>query len=176
MEIHLSDEEFNELANNKAHVKIVKYSRPEGHVHTITNLESSVWRPLATVRHSPLVLCDRQSVKVNDILETDQVAPTKVELSMSLIYRESQKYWWLSDQTPEEIIMFTSWDSHRDQGFSSRHIDFAASIYGLLTVLAKGHTPHGSWINAPLETNVAARESIEVRLIVIWKNDTDHPT
>jgi hypothetical protein len=80
----------------------------------------SVWRPLQTVQNTPLILCDRQSVRSDDILEVDQVSPEKVELSMSLKYHPSQKYYWLSRQSNEEILMFTSWDSVQDNGSASK--------------------------------------------------------
>ena len=65
-------------------------------------------------------MCDRRTVRSHDIIEVDQVAPTKVELSMSLRFREGQRYYWLSDQSPEEVIMFTSWDSEQDDLIASK--------------------------------------------------------
>lgn len=70
------------------------------------------------MEHTPLVLCDRRTIRTDDILEVDQVAPTKVELSMSLKFKEDQKYYWLSDQTPEEVVLFTSWDSVQSELFA----------------------------------------------------------
>jgi hypothetical protein len=80
----------------------------------------SVWRPLQTVENTPLILCDRRSVRSDDILEVDQVSPAKVELSMSLKYNQNQIYYWLSDQCNEEILMFTSWDSVQDNSIASK--------------------------------------------------------
>jgi hypothetical protein len=63
------------------------------------------------VQQTPLVVVDRRTVRYEDIIEVDQVAPTKVEFSMSLKYQKGQNYYWLSDQSADEVILFTSWDS-----------------------------------------------------------------
>jgi hypothetical protein len=33
---------------------------------------------------------------------------------MSLKFREGQQYYWLSNQTAEEVVFFTSWDSEQN--------------------------------------------------------------
>ncbi|KAK0726819.1 hypothetical protein B0T26DRAFT_764105 [Lasiosphaeria miniovina] len=81
----------------------------------------NVWRPMQTVCCSPLVLCDRRTVhpKANDIVDVDQVAPTKAEQSITLTYRPTQGYHWLSNQQPEEVTIFTSWTSDQDDEIAS---------------------------------------------------------
>jgi len=132
LQIHLRPDEYDDIITGRCRAKII-----------------NVWRPLQTVQNTPLILCDRQSVRSDDILEVDQVSPEKVELSMSLKYHPSQKYYWLSRQSNEEILMFTSWDSVQDNGSAS-------------------HTPHGAYVNESYVNPIDPRESVEVRLIVMW--------
>jgi len=132
LQIHLSDQEFEDVVRGVCRAKIV-----------------NVWRPLRTVQQTPLVVVDRRTVRYEDIVEVDQVAPTKVEFSMSLKYQKGQNYYWLSDQSADEVILFTSWDS----------------IQGSVTA---NHTPHGACMNLSASAGLQPRESVEVRLIVMW--------
>jgi hypothetical protein len=79
----------------------------------------SVWRPLTDVKHTPLIVCDRRTVHPHHLLEMDQVAPTKIELSMSLQFMEDQKFYWFPGQSAEEVILFTSWDSVQSTSIAS---------------------------------------------------------
>jgi hypothetical protein len=43
-------------------------------------------------------------------------------MSMSLKYRHGQKFFWLSEQSQDEVILFTSWDSVQIEGASSEDL------------------------------------------------------
>ncbi|KAK0726507.1 hypothetical protein B0T21DRAFT_413836 [Apiosordaria backusii] len=114
----------------------------------------SVWRALSRVENTPLVFCDRRTVRLEDALELDQVSPAQVEQSMVLKYRASQRWFWLSRQDPEEVVLFTSWDSVRGGDIL-------------------GHTPHGAFVEGEAgEGYGKPRESVEVRLVVMWQHET----
>lgn len=61
----------------------------------------------------PLLLCDQRTVRKNDLVEVDRVLPDKVEKGFYLFYRDSQEWYWLSSQRPEEVTIFKTWDSER---------------------------------------------------------------
>ncbi|KAI8632562.1 hypothetical protein F5Y19DRAFT_421704 [Xylariaceae sp. FL1651] len=132
LKIHLKPEEFVSVEEGRAKAKII-----------------NIWRPFQTVHKSPLVLCDRRTVGVNDILDVDQVAPTKLEQSMALTYKPEQEFHCLSSHEPEEVALFVSWSSEQDEEIAS-------------------HTPHGAHIEDDTVNSTGLRESIEVRLIALW--------
>lgn len=132
---HLTADEFQDVLGGRGRYRIV-----------------NVWRPLCKVDNCPLVFCDRRTAKLEDALEMDQVSPMQVEKSMVLKYRPSQKWFWVSDQLPEEVILFTSWDS-------------------IETENVLRHTPHGAFVELDRAGHSLPqpRESVEVRLVVMWK-------
>ena len=72
----------------------------------------SVWRPLvATVYDAPLALCDPRTVHRSELIEEDKVHEDHWEEGLYLKYRESQQWYWLSKQNPDEVTVFTTWDS-----------------------------------------------------------------
>ena len=72
---------------------------------------TSVWRPLLPVENAPLVLCDRRSVHRSNLVEADKVSPGLIERDYFVKYDADQKWYWLSNQRPDEVIIFKSWDS-----------------------------------------------------------------
>lgn len=74
----------------------------------------SVWRPLKPVTSAPLVLADRQTVSKKDLIEADQVMSDKVNKTAHVYYRPGQRWYWLSNQSPDEIIMFLTWKAETD--------------------------------------------------------------
>ncbi|OCL09233.1 hypothetical protein AOQ84DRAFT_404936 [Glonium stellatum] len=109
----------------------------------------NVWRPLHPVDNAPLVLCDRRSVRRSDLLEADKVSPGLIERDSMLKYDTNQKWYWLSNQQPDEVTLFKSWDSCNDENIA----DCA---------------PHGSAKIPVSECVSRPRESLEVRLIVLF--------
>ena len=83
---------------------------------------------------------------------------------MSLQYQEGQEYFWLSNQSPEEVILFTSWDSFQSTHIASESI---LKLYPTKLRIKLGHTPHGAFIDTR-PSDLESRESVEVRLIVMW--------
>ncbi|KAK3338669.1 hypothetical protein B0T25DRAFT_636407 [Lasiosphaeria hispida] len=109
----------------------------------------NVWRPLNdVVRNTPLLLCDRRTVLTQDLIEVDKVLPDKVEKAYFMFYRDYHRWYYLSDQTSDEVAVFPTWTS--ESGGDS------ASC-----------CPHGA--GASQTDNWAdPRESIEVRLLLIF--------
>lgn len=75
----------------------------------ITTLSSS-WRPLNIVKNAPLVISDRRTVLQDDLLEVEKVLPDKVERNFYVKYKPYHKWFYMSDQGPEDVAIFTSWE------------------------------------------------------------------
>jgi hypothetical protein len=72
----------------------------------------SVWRPLfRVVETAPLAFCDKQTVDYEDLIAADRVIPEYAGEIYYLKHNQNHRWYWLSEQTPEEVFMFTSYDS-----------------------------------------------------------------
>ena len=58
-------------------------------------------------------MCDVRNVAENDWEAVDKVFDNWVEDSMYLQYSEEHKLYWLSNQTKDEVTVFSLWDSER---------------------------------------------------------------
>ena len=73
----------------------------------------SVWRPLNIVKNAPLVIANRRTVLQNDLMEVEKVLPDKVERNYYVKYQPYHKYFYMSDQGPDDVAIFTTWDSRK---------------------------------------------------------------
>ena len=75
--------------------------------------DRSIWRPLlGPVRDWPLAMLDHRSVdKACDMIAADVIYPHYVGESFNLFYNASHEWFYLSDQMPEEVLIFKSFDS-----------------------------------------------------------------
>lgn len=78
----------------------------------------SIWRPLfRNVTQSPLAFCDARTLNESDLVPADRVSP---EYAGEIYYVRpsiTQRWYWLSEMTPEEVAVFVSFDSaHADKG------------------------------------------------------------
>lgn len=72
-----------------------------------------VWRPLVdVVETDPLVCCDVRTVQEDDLDIVQKVMDDTIEESMYLKRREGQQWYWMSDQTRDDVIIMTVWDSN----------------------------------------------------------------
>jgi hypothetical protein len=72
----------------------------------------SIWRPLVpVVENQPLAFCDRRSVRTSDWEEVEKIQTAWIEESMYLRHNEGQKWFWLSNQTMDEVTAIVVWDS-----------------------------------------------------------------
>jgi hypothetical protein len=115
----------------------------------------SVWRPLKTVTRDPLAVCDPNSVEEKDFLESAGKRPgingpyPSEQYYLSGQRAERQRWFWIKDQQPDEVLILQFFDSHaRKEG---RPIGVA----------------HGSPELVGVE-NDDWRESFEVRCVAFW--------
>lgn len=75
-------------------------------------LNCSTWRSLIPVLEDrPLTVCDFQCIDPNDLIAADRVYPPRVGEVYYLRHNDAQRWYWISDQTPEELILTIMYDS-----------------------------------------------------------------
>ena len=86
----------------------------------------TVWRPLVdVVEMDPLVCCDTRTVADNDLDIVQKIMDDTVEESMYLKWRDQHQWYWMSNQTRDEVLVMTVWDSKRP---TSRSGEFFSSF------------------------------------------------
>ncbi|RWA07922.1 hypothetical protein EKO27_g7189 [Xylaria grammica] len=114
----------------------------------------NMWRPVVdVVQLGPLAMCDCRSVAEEDWESVDKVFDNWVEDSMYLKHSPRHQWYWLSNQTKNEVTIFSLWDSLRPdkKSASTAHCSFA--LPGDLS-------------------NRQPRQSIEMRLL-LWSKVPD---
>jgi hypothetical protein len=82
---------------------------------------SSVWRPLVdVVETDPLVCCDTRTVADSDLDVVQKVMDNTVEESMYLKRRTQHQWYWMSNQTRDDVLVMTVWDSKMPSTKSSK--------------------------------------------------------
>lgn len=72
------------------------------------------------VQSEPLALCDRRTVPSSDWEVVEKVLENAVEESMYLRRRDYQKWYWMSEQTRDDVLAITVWDSRRPDDLSGQ--------------------------------------------------------
>ncbi|KAH8173483.1 hypothetical protein LIA77_07738 [Sarocladium implicatum] len=110
----------------------------------------NVWRPINhCVEDMPLAVCDGSTVKPSDLVETDHVRSSYVGSTMYLLNRPQHRWYYVSRQRPDEVLLFKNFDSAGD--------------------VAAKYAPHGSFKVPELREGWKPRESIEVRALIFTK-------
>ncbi|OBS19721.1 hypothetical protein FPOA_11445 [Fusarium poae] len=109
------------------------------------------WRPICgTADERPLAMCDFYSIDENDLQPADRASREYVGEIYYAHYNPMQKWYWISDQSPEEVLLFKNFDSK-----------------------PRGEVPfmlHSAFVNSANLNQVQRRESLEAALIVISKD------
>ena len=119
----------------------------------------SIWRPLKKVRRDPLALGDQQTFRPEDYVPTIVKTPNlgvegqETHDAASYLGRWSpgQKWYWISEQEPEEVLVVGLFDSEREKE----------------DPVAGGGTLHSS-VDLEGAENEEARESLELRCLAVW--------
>ena len=73
---------------------------------------ASVWKPLrGPLRDWPLALCQLESVDDKDLVPIDEVHVGDILESHQIYYNPEQKWCYLKDQLPSELLIFKAADS-----------------------------------------------------------------
>jgi len=96
----------------------------------------SIWRPTnGTVQDWPIGFCDTATLNPNtDIIAADRVSRQYVGEIYYVKYNVNQRWYWLSEQDINEVLMFVSFDSEADFGQACKLLGF---IYWRSRILAK---------------------------------------
>ncbi|THV52152.1 hypothetical protein BGAL_0087g00120 [Botrytis galanthina] len=130
---HLSEEEAHKYLDGTWRIRIL-----------------NCWRPLFNpADERPLAMCDYYSVKEVDLKSADRASREYVGEIYYMQYNESQKWYWISHQSPDELLLFVNYDSDPADG--------------------PAYIPHSSFLNQAAASDVKPRQSLETALIVITK-------
>ena len=118
--MYLDKSQQAKYSRDKWRVRIIKYSLhlPLPILMTLINAISSAWRPLRyLVEASPLIFCDPALAKTEDLIATDLLLATgdSSEVVGNLYYLSHDaeyRWYYLDAQSPEEVAIFTQYDSH----------------------------------------------------------------
>ena len=120
----------------------------------------SIWRPLKTVRRDPIGVSDQRTIQSNDYVPTVMKFPYLGQPEMTGThdvdsylsrYSDTHEWYWIEDQTPEEVVVITFFDSDAEKDGG----------------LASGGILHSS-VELPGTEDQELRESVELRCLCIW--------
>lgn len=73
---------------------------------------NSVWRPVRfPIEDYPLAVADGSTVDPDDLVAADYVRATYQGENLLPLYNKNCRWHYLSDQTPDDILLFKSYDS-----------------------------------------------------------------
>jgi hypothetical protein len=72
------------------------------------------------VENAPLILGDCSSIPKADLVEVDKVLPDKVEKAYFIHHRPYHRWLFLSDQEPDELLIFASWTPETGTEFAGK--------------------------------------------------------
>ncbi|KZP33467.1 hypothetical protein FIBSPDRAFT_307921 [Athelia psychrophila] len=107
----------------------------------------NVWRPIENpVAHNPLAVANFFSLdREKDLVSTRHIYPQREGATFSVRYNPSHEWYYLADQTPEEVTLIKCFDSDEDK----------ARL-----------TPHSAFADSTSPASAPQRQSIEVRALV----------
>jgi len=111
----------------------------------------NAWRPVSwTVGDAPIAFCDYHTIDKEDLVPTDRPWKGLAREIYNIKWNSSQRWYWIRDQTPDEVTLFLNWDSSPIDGGP----EFCA---------------HASFLDPKANPDLPPRRSIEVRTLVITK-------
>ena len=115
-----------------------------------------------------MAFCDTRTVDDSDYMPFDRVISTHVTELMYLRYSGTHKWHWLSEQSWDEPVLFTTWDSATGNAGEFLSLDLSC-LDTVLTGLAKGCVAHVAFDNPLAKKQLPQRQSIETTLLVITR-------
>ncbi|CAG8316643.1 unnamed protein product [Penicillium nalgiovense] len=112
----------------------------------------SMWRPInGPVEDQPIAVCDGRTVDTSKLVETDM---TRGDYTGTLLYplydpSNIRKWYYLSRQGAEDVLLFKSFDSEKG---------------------SVKHTPHTSFTLSDTPNDARPRISVEVRALVFTRS------
>lgn len=110
---------------------------------------ANLWRPCKTVLRDPLGVCAWSSVDQADIFTDRREGPKGIMEFALPVFNERHEWHYLSEQRPDEPLLFKQLDSHKDESITLLHSAFVDPKY-------KNYPP---------------RESIEVKMVLFFDEE-----
>ena len=114
----------------------------------------NVWRPISKIEQKPLACADAASVKEEDLIVFQIVYKDRIGENYFAKWRAEHKWCYFPSMTPDEALLIKQWDSH-----------------GTLAPAKGGKSTfalHTAFLDPASPEDAADRESIEVRLVLVW--------
>jgi hypothetical protein len=131
----------------------------------------SAWHPLrGPLVDFPLALCDAQTCDFQtDTMAGDVVDRDNVFENTQVHYNPAQRWYYLSNQLPTELVLFKNADSGEPDG-ATPGTDHGSHQHSLRERDPDHRTgvPHASFDNPLTKDSDIRRESLEMRLLVLW--------
>lgn len=72
----------------------------------------SLWRPLKSpVRSAPLAVSDSTTLHESSLVEVQRIRREFVGCTWFSMYQDNIKWYYMSDQTPDDLLLFKTFDS-----------------------------------------------------------------
>lgn len=85
------------------------------------------------------------TVQEDDVVAADRLAPPSYGLEMAFLkHNRKQKWFWMSNQSPEDVVEFIVFDSHPKDGRFNRASTHPQAEQ-LLILCQMFHTPPFTW-------------------------------
>lgn len=115
----------------------------------------------------PLALCDASTVDFErDVKSGDVVDRDAFFENLQVHHNERQRWHWLRDQMPSELLVFKNADSQSYDGSVSAGPSKRTATCGM--DLTSVGVPHGAFDNPEATQDDFARESTGIRFLVLW--------
>ncbi|KAH9916287.1 uncharacterized protein BXZ73DRAFT_105914 [Epithele typhae] len=121
-----------------ASVDRVKYHLPEDADRLLKSRVRiiNVWRPIHhPVAYKPLAVSDWRHLDEKDLVKVDFIYPNRTGSTYSVRYNAGHQWWYLADQTPEEVTLIKCYDSEEDRARLTPHSAFWTRYQENLDVL-----------------------------------------
>ncbi|TDZ67343.1 Hydroxylase/desaturase asaB [Colletotrichum trifolii] len=131
--LFLTEEERERVLSGRARARII-----------------NIWRPM--VNHAediPFAVCDpKTNTDLGDVVAVDRITPQAAKELAYFAWNPEHRWYWLSNQTPDEVVIMTQYDTHPPGG-----------MFNIV--------PHAAFRNGAARAGCPPRQSVEARFIVL---------
>lgn len=135
--VHLPEARVAEIIEKKLRTRII-----------------NVWRPLnGPIQSHPLAMADSSTVLEDDLVSVAHIYADRTGATGGVKFNEGQKWWYWSQQTPNDVMFIKCYDSDTTVGGGAEG--------------KRGRTPHSAFAHPGTPEGTPERQSIELRCLVI---------
>ncbi|KAF2791294.1 hypothetical protein K505DRAFT_249299 [Melanomma pulvis-pyrius CBS 109.77] len=123
----------------------------------------NLWRPIGgPVENWPLAVCDGSTLPETSLVECERIRREYVGNTMYLLQTAGIKWYYHSQQSEDDLLIFKTFDSSRDVAANCKYTQGLTSEE-MLTIV---DCSHGSFQPKDVPSDTKIRQSIEVRALV----------